>query len=57
MHDTDKPVLLTDKPGSVTDRPVARWVNLGSVTRVGSYKQVGTWVRSAIRGHKLTQIC
>ena len=33
---TDRPVLLTDKSGSVTDRPVARGLKLGSDTRVGN---------------------
>ena len=34
MLDTDRTVVLTNKMESVTDRPDARWMQLGSVTRV-----------------------
>ena len=34
IHDTDRPVVLTDKVESVANMPVARWMYLGSVARV-----------------------
>ena len=27
-------IIITHKAGNVTDRPVARWIKIGSVTRV-----------------------